>query len=153
MLRRIQILEQLADGRFHSGEDLANGLGISRAAVWKQIRILEDMGIDVRAIPGKGYCLPGKFEFLDRGRILAGLDTQWRIEEGNLELLSETDSTNERLLDYLPERSIHRHICLAEYQNAGRGRRGNDWIMPFGSGACMSVGWHFEMSPDSITAL
>ena len=40
----------LADGRCHSGTELAQCLGISRAAIWKHIRSLEPLGLVVSAL-------------------------------------------------------------------------------------------------------
>ncbi|HKE94219.1 MAG TPA: biotin--[acetyl-CoA-carboxylase] ligase, partial [Povalibacter sp.] len=44
-------------------------------------------------------------------------------------------------------------LCIAELQNAGRGRRGRSWLSPFGSGICMSIGWQFQESPPNFSAL
>ncbi len=55
MPTRIRLLQLLADGRFHSGESLAVALGVSRAAIWKQVRQLRDaFGQDVHAVRGRG---------------------------------------------------------------------------------------------------
>ena len=44
-------------------------------------------------------------------------------------------------------------VCIAEMQNAGRGRRGRSWVAPFGSGICMSIGWQFAEAPPTFSAL
>ena len=38
-------------------------------------------------------------------------------------------------------------VCIAEYQTAGRGRRGRRWNVPLGGGVCLSVGWQFAGMP------
>ncbi len=38
------LLAILADGKFHSGQDLGKMLGVSRSAVWKQIKLIEESG-------------------------------------------------------------------------------------------------------------
>ena len=43
------LLSHLADGEFHSGEDLGAALGISRTAVWKQLQKLADVGLELDA--------------------------------------------------------------------------------------------------------
>ncbi|MGL6294849.1 MAG: biotin operon repressor, partial [Plesiomonas sp.] len=60
----LQIIQWLADGQFHSGEQLGKRLGISRAAISKHIRTLQDWGLDLFSVPGKGYCLAEPIELL-----------------------------------------------------------------------------------------
>ena len=43
--------------------------------------------------------------------------------------------------------------CLAEFQSAGRGRRGRRWLAPFASGLCLSVNWNFRDAPAALGAL
>ena len=70
----VRILRELADGRFHSGQRLAEALGISRAAVWKAVdRVRELQGLQIDAVTGRGYRLAVPIELLDPGRILGPL--------------------------------------------------------------------------------
>ena len=92
-------------------------------------------------------------EYLDQDHILAGLSSLAQRLLAQLDLYLEIDSTNQVLLERLAAGSIHGHVCLAEFQTAGRGRRGSHWITPFGAGICMSLGWRFEMPPRSLIAL
>ena len=55
----------LADGEFHSGEQLGEQLGMSRAAINKHIHTLRDWGVDVFTVPGKGYSLPEPIQLLN----------------------------------------------------------------------------------------
>ena len=52
-----QLIQQLADGKTHSGEALAQQAGISRAAIAKHISQLQQIGLEIFAISGKGYRL------------------------------------------------------------------------------------------------
>ena len=52
------ILTRLADGRFHSGEALGEALGVSRAAIWKALKRLEEQGYPLQRVRGKGYRVP-----------------------------------------------------------------------------------------------
>ncbi|MGD1984596.1 MAG: HTH domain-containing protein, partial [Chromatiaceae bacterium] len=62
----LPLLTVLVDGRFHSGEQLAAQLGISRAAVWKRVRRLQQtLGLSVDAVRGRGYRLAAPIELLD----------------------------------------------------------------------------------------
>ena len=73
MSMRYRLIELLADGHFRSGEWLGQQLGTSRAAVWKQVRALGDLGLDVQAVRGKGYRLCHPFRPLNADLIRASL--------------------------------------------------------------------------------
>lgn len=143
----------LHDGAEHSGADLAHRLGISRAAIWNHIDRLRKEGIEVRATRGRGYVLEGGFEVLDTAEIHRRLQQLNCKSVTALEAVVVTDSTNERLLAALPNDNIHGRVLLAEYQTAGRGRHGDQWIAPPGSGLCMSLGWCFDSPPTTFSAL
>lgn len=150
---RTQILTALADGEFHSGPALARICGISRAAVWKHIRAIETFGLRVEASRGRGYRLPFALELLDRERVIGGLGAAARAQLRQFELCWDTDSTNQRLLERARDTDISGQVCLAEYQSAGRGRRGRRWQAPLGTGLCLSVGWRLAVAPAALTPL
>ncbi|PSU95470.1 biotin--[acetyl-CoA-carboxylase] synthetase [Photobacterium leiognathi subsp. mandapamensis] len=134
---RLALIQLLADGSFHSGEKLGQALGISRAAIAKQIKVIQGWGLDIFRVQGKGYCLASPIELLNKESILAKSDC------AHLELIPVIDSTNQYLLDrvgQLPSGSV----CLAEYQEAGRGRRGRQWLSPFGSNLYLSIYWRLD---------
>lgn len=153
MLKPLALLERLADGETHSGESIAAGLGVSRAAVWNQVKRLQAEGVSVHAVPGKGYRIPGGYEFLNKAAITADLGPSGDRLLTELVIDRVTDSTNQRLLDRLDTGSIHGLAWLAEYQSAGRGRRGGTWLAPPGSGLCLSLGWRFDSPPSTMSAL
>jgi len=150
---RFHILASLMDGHFHSGEALASACTVSRAAIWKHIQTLRSYGLDIFSVTGRGYRLAEPFEPLDETLLRAGLADPAGAAIQGLDFYPVTDSTNQRLLDHLATGSLHARVCLAEYQQAGRGRRGRDWLCPYGAGLCLSLGWHFRQAPDSMTAL
>ncbi|RWG64170.1 HTH domain-containing protein, partial [Mesorhizobium sp.] len=66
----LTLLKLLKDGRFHSGQALGAGLGISRSAVWKQLQHLEaELGLSVHKVRGKGYRLAKPLLLLDAAEI------------------------------------------------------------------------------------
>ena len=140
MRRAFELLALLGDGAEHAGSALAARLGVTRAAVWHQVAQLREQGLQIDAARGHGYRLAGGFEALDAARIRAELAPAAR-EVVALDVVTVTDSTNERLLVALNEGDIHGRALLAEHQTAGRGRRGDRWISPPGSGLCLSLGW------------
>ena len=54
-----RVFAELCDGQFHSGEDLAKALGVTRSAVWKAANALRDLGTPMEAVRNRGYKLPG----------------------------------------------------------------------------------------------
>lgn len=147
------LLVLLADGGLHSGEWLAKELNVSRAAVWKGVERLRGLGIDVQALPRRGYRLSNSVELLDASRIGAELDRGRLARLRRLELLFEVDSTNTRLLGNAPPPSGKADACMCELQHGGRGRRGRRWIAPFGSGIALSVAWTFGDGARTVPAL
>ncbi len=147
------LLRLLADGRFHSGAALGETIGIGRSAVWKQIRALEAMGLEIHAVQGKGYRLATQLELLDRNLILAGLGASRASELRGFEIFYLIDSTNRYLMERAADGLEGPYLCLAESQSAGRGRRGRSWISPFGRNLYLSLQWRFELGADALPAL
>ncbi|CAI2001429.1 Bifunctional protein BirA [Serratia fonticola] len=142
----LKIISLLADGEFHSGEHLGESLGMSRAAINKHIQTIREWGLDVFTVPGKGYSLPAAINLLDAERIL-GL-----LEDKRVTVLPVVDSTNQYLLDRLAELTSG-DACIAEYQQAGRGRRGRQWVSPFGANLYLSMFWRLEQGPAAAMGL
>lgn len=148
-----ELLGLLSDGFFHSGAELGRSLKIGRSAVWKRIRILTKSGIEIYAVPGRGYRLTEPVELLDRSAILAGLNGPARRLLSELDILNEIDSTNLYLLRKANAGAPGGYACLAEQQHAGRGRRGKHWLSPFGGNIYMSLLWRFPEHPPALSGL
>lgn len=135
------MLELLADGQWHSGESLGRELGISRAAVWKRLQALDSLGVPVKSGRGLGYRLEGGLQLLQSEKILESVVAAGQRDRlGILTVFDDIDSTNAWLLVNGRQRG---DVCIAERQQAGRGRRGRQWVSPFGRNICMSVAWIF----------
>jgi BirA family biotin operon repressor/biotin-[acetyl-CoA-carboxylase] ligase len=147
------LLKLLADGELRSGEWLAEAMGHTRAAVWKAVERLRALGIDIQALPRRGYRLASPIELLDARRIGAEIAGARMPHLRNLELLFEVDSTNTRLLAAAAPPLGSADVCMSELQHAGRGRLGRRWIAPFGAGIAMSVGWSFSDMARTLPAL
>ncbi len=148
-----QVLRILADGHRHSAEYLAQTLGVTQAEVCTQLAQLEAWGLDVEVTPGSDYFLDRPINFLSRALILDELNSDVERFMARLDVHEEIDSTNQALLDAAPRTAGKFTIALAEYQRAGRGRRGRSWVAPFGGGLCFSAGWLFEEIPRDLSAL
>ncbi|MEE3880915.1 bifunctional biotin--[acetyl-CoA-carboxylase] ligase/biotin operon repressor BirA [Vibrio sp. YYF0003] len=133
---KLHILKTLSDGEFHSGEALGHDLGISRAAIAKHIKGLSEWGVDIYRIQGRGYQLAHPMQLLDETRLTDN-------SEPKLELIPVIDSTNQYLLERVNESEKGR-VCVAEYQASGRGRRGRQWVSPFGSNLYLSMYWRLD---------
>lgn len=150
--RREQLLKLLADGAFHSGERMAEQLNITRAAVWKAIQSLRDLGIDLES-QHQGYRLAHAVDLYDAQRIRAGLPAPLAVALARVDVLFTVDSTNHHLTAHPAPNTQQVVLCVAELQQAGRGRRGRSWLAPFGAGICMSVGCLFDHMPPGFSAL
>ena len=147
----LELVRMLADGRFHSGEGLGRLLGISRAAVWKRLQSLAEHGIDIERVRGRGYRLPGGLSLLDRdlvvqqlGQYAGAVDIDVRIETG---------STNVDALYAAREGLARPCAVLAEYQAAGRGRRGRVWASPLASSLYLSMAFDFALGAAELEGL
>jgi len=150
---RNELLELLADGQTHSGTVLAKRLGTSRTAVWKHLQQLRRYGLDVDAIPGKGYRLSCQLEPLAAARIRAALDTTSVAALDSLDVRMVIDSTSLQLRRTGMPPAERWRACLAEYQTGGRGRHGRRWLSRYGSGVCLSIAWQFRHAPAALPAL
>ena len=148
-----QILAKLADGQFHSGQELANHMGLSRSGVWKLIQNLQSKGVEVFAVQGKGYRLSQPIELLSKEHIQCEVATRITDFSGDIAVLWETESTNQYLSQRNTRDAISGATCLAEWQSAGRGRRGRTWISPLGGNICLSQLWRFTSGPAQLSGL
>lgn len=143
---RVDILiRALSDGEFHSGQSLGELMGISRAAVWKYVKALSELGIVFESVPGKGYRVVGGIRLLDRELIRKLLNQKSSLIFKEVFCFSELDSTNQYLLDLSDSgKASYSSVCVAERQTAGRGRRGRKWVSPFARNIYCSVLWRFD---------
>jgi BirA family biotin operon repressor/biotin-[acetyl-CoA-carboxylase] ligase len=148
-----RLVRLLADGELHSGERLAAALGVTRAAVWKATGDLRERGIAIEALDRRGYRLPAPVELLDAATLRSTALAAGLPWPDACEVPFHVESTNEYLHGApAPEPSSPR-LVFAEWQTAGRGRRGRTWLAPFGSGLTFSISWTFAEMPSELSAL
>jgi len=149
-----ELLALLGDGEFHSGQRLAEHVGVSRAAIWKRIHKLRLQGFNVETSHGRGYKLGSPVELLDAQRILGRLSPETRTSLTSLIVEGSVDSTNTVLLRQLREGIVgHGAVLLAEQQTQGRGRRGRSWISPFAKNIYCSFVWCFDTGISGLDGL
>ena len=149
----VRLVGLLADGELHSGARLASQLGMTRAAIWKLVAELRDRGIAVEAQDRRGYRLAQPVELLDVQALRQAAAAIGHVLPDATEVLFEIGSTNEFLHAATAPPADAPRLVFAELQTAGRGRRGRDWLAPFGSGLTFSIGWTFAGTPADLSAL
>ena len=124
-------------GAFLSGEAVSARLGVSRAAVWKDIEALRRAGCAIEARTGLGYRLSAPADLLTEGEI------RRRFRPGTacpgLRCLEEVDSTNSYLKREALLGATDRTVAVSSAQTAGRGRLGRTFRSPAGRGVYLSV--------------
>ncbi|MCB1669334.1 MAG: bifunctional biotin--[acetyl-CoA-carboxylase] ligase/biotin operon repressor BirA [Porticoccaceae bacterium] len=147
------LLKYLSDGRYHSGEELGELMGVTRTAVWKQVGKLNEQGISVESVKGKGYCIKGGLDLLDGETIRAQLSDKSSACLGKLRIELSVESTNKLAREVAEEGGATGSVLLAERQTAGRGRRGRQWQSPFGRNIYLSVVWGFDSGVEALEGL
>ena len=147
-----KILILLADGEFHSGTELAEALGVSRSAICKQLKGLSELGLQHAAVSGKGYRLDKPLELLAHEPVNAQLSDQNKALISTLEIHDSLNSTNSYLVEHSQNNAPSGFVCFAEHQTAGKGRRGRQWVSPYGSNIYLSLLWRFQQGGMAATA-
>lgn len=153
-----QLHAHLNDGNWHSGQELADLLGVSRTIVWKQIEKLRSMGVEITASSGKGYRLgenhPGLF---DENAIRKCLGDVSPIEAGNILIFDSVGSTNDECMRLINNQKDGQGkgsiLVLAEQQTNGKGRRGKQWYSPYASNLYMSISQRFDQGAATLSGL
>lgn len=141
------LLLLLADSQFHSGEELGESLGVTRAAIWKKLKKLELLGVNLHSVKGRGYRLPHKIELLDQVELNnAGLGVP-------VSVCFETKSTNDDVKKHITAGEALPFAVATEIQNQGKGRRGRQWQGGVAKNIMMSFGWRFENGISVIEGL
>jgi BirA family biotin operon repressor/biotin-[acetyl-CoA-carboxylase] ligase len=149
----IRVLQLLADGEVHSGEEIGEALGVSRTAVWKQLQKLSDLGLSLSTVKSRGYQLPGGLELLEHQKIVAAMSMETRDLLKQLDVENSIDSTNTRAMAVAQKGFGSGYACIAEHQTAGRGRKGRNWVSPFGRNIYLSVVWEFTQGAAVLEGL
>ncbi len=146
------LLAALSADHAVSGAELARRLNVTRAAVWKQIEHLRELGAPIEGAAGSGYRLAWPVELLDPERIRGELDAATRKRVQRLAVHWRIDSTNTELQRHAAAASGI-EICLAETQSAGRGRRGRTWQSPLGGNLYFSLLRRFDAGMAALSGL
>jgi BirA family transcriptional regulator, biotin operon repressor / biotin---[acetyl-CoA-carboxylase] ligase len=124
-------------GKFVSGEAMCQYCGVSRTAIWKHIKELQDAGYRIEAVRNKGYRLLQAPDLVTASEIREGLTTQ--VLGQSIVYRDTIDSTNTLAQQLAADGALDGTLVIADEQTAGRGRRGRQWFSPPHSGVWMSL--------------
>jgi BirA family biotin operon repressor/biotin-[acetyl-CoA-carboxylase] ligase len=145
-----KLLKTMADGEFHSSEDIGRALDVSPAAVGEQLSMLQHLGLELESRDRGGYRIAHRLDLLDATTIRRRMERSGQL--GVLEVLPEVDSTNQRALE-VEMLAGKAYVCLAEFQQAGRGRHGRTWVSPVANSIYLSLAWEFEGGATALEGL
>lgn len=145
------LLRLLGDGEFHSGEVLAQRLGVSRASVNNALHGMEQYGLTLYSVRGRGYRLAEALQWLDADRIQAQLGTY--AAEFNIEIADHALSSNSAMLQRAAQHAPSGSVLAVEWQSGGRGRLGRSWHSGLGNALTFSLLWRFECGLSGLSGL
>lgn len=145
------LLRMLEDGKFHSGAVLARRLGVSRTSVHNALRGVDDFGLSLYSVRGRGYCLSNPLQWLDMACIQRHL-----VEQGcqfSIEIIDSAPSSNTLLLQRASQGVASGTVLAVEWQSSGRGRLGRPWHSGLGNALTFSLLWRFELGLSALSGL
>lgn len=145
------ILKLLADGKFHSGEAIAQHFNVSRATIWNALKDAEMLGIEVFSVRGRGYKLPQAVTLLDESAVFSAMGEMQSFIK--LEIHDLLESTNSDLMQKLSNGQTHASCVAANLQTKGRGRRGRHWQASLGASLTFSLLWRFQCGASALSGL
>ena len=134
MSTKLTLLEVLSEnsGRYISGQELADVLGISRNSVWKAAVKLKQQGYNIESMSGTGYRLISASDILSEDYLRENITHPCRIQ-----VLEKVDSTNNAAK--LINNCVPPRIIVANEQTGGRGRLGRSFYSPAGTGLYITI--------------
>ncbi|MFV8819271.1 bifunctional biotin--[acetyl-CoA-carboxylase] ligase/biotin operon repressor BirA [Haliea sp. E17] len=145
-----RVISLLASGEFVSGQSIADALGVSRTAVWKQLNKLAEIGVELESVKGRGYRIPGGIELLEESMVRAAMTQASLALLQRLDLRETVASTNSEALSAAAGAG---YVCSAEQQSAGRGRRGRSWVSPYARNLYLSAVWEYAQGAAALEGL
>ena len=142
---RVEILKLLGDGGFISGEYIAEHLGVSRVAVWKQIKSLQNIGYEIESVKNKGYRLVSRPDIPIAEEVTLGLNT--KVIGKDIYYFKSLSSTNMLAKKLIKDGVEEGAIVVSDIQLNGRGRKSRNWFSPEG-GLWFSVVLYPHIPPE-----
>jgi len=128
---------------------LAEKLSVTRATISTWVKQLEQYGLVVNSVRGRGYRLVESLALLDRSKVIQSLGTGVAQQLKVIDIVAESESTNRNAMEAVYQ-SEDWKLFVSEYQHAGRGRRGKAWISPLGANLLFSLGHKAIWKPEVL---
>ena len=132
-----------------SGQELCKKLGVSRTAVWKNIRSLQEDGYEIEAVTNRGYRLAGVPDTIAEEEVASRLQTERMGRQ--IRYFSRIDSTNQYAKRIAEEGAPDGTLIIADEQTAGKGRSGRTWVTPPAEAIAFTLLLRPKLSPDRIS--
>ena len=145
------LLRLLQDGEFHSGETLARRLGVSRTSVNSALQGIEQYGLTLYSVRGRGYCLKDSPQWLNTKQIYTYLADV--AESFHIDILDNATSSNTLLLQRAVQGAPQGSVLVVEWQSGGRGRMGRPWHSGLGNALTFSLLWRFDCGLAGLSGL
>ncbi|MFZ3578148.1 biotin--[acetyl-CoA-carboxylase] ligase [Virgibacillus sp. DJP39] len=136
---RNKLIKLLAENNstYISGEQLSNELHISRAAIWKHMKKLEEDGYRIEGKTKKGYRITAYPSKTSENTLHWGLQTEWL---GNKIIHRHSVTSTQHLAHQLAsENALHGTVVIADEQTEGKGRMNRPWHSSENKGIWMSI--------------
>ena len=134
-----------------SGQSLAQTLGVSRQAVWKEINALRERGYEIESVPNRGYRLSATPAFPDAHAVKAALNT--KIIGKELTVLDSVGSTNDYLKNLGANGCKSGTVVAAREQVSGKGRLGREWQSKKDENVMFSLLIRPKLAPAEVAAV
>ena len=113
-----------------SGQEMSRILGLSRAAVWKNIKKLHTLGYKIQSKRNTGYKMLSRTDLLLPWEITQGLQTE--VLGNKIYYFKTINSTQDFALKLASKHYENGSLIIAQKQTSGRGRLNRKWISPKG---------------------
>lgn len=145
MTLKESVFEKLKEAQknqeYISGEKLAQECNVSRAAIWKAIKSLENDGIEINAVNNKGYILIANNQYNQKTiqENLLKINADKNIKILFYDKIDSTNTQAKRLLLNKNPLELNKTVCVANEQTAGKGRLGRHFYSPSKTGIYFSI--------------
>lgn len=151
-MERSKVLEILtSSSEYVSGQSLAQTLGVTRQAVWKEINALKSKGFKIESVPNRGYRLSSMPGYLVAEAIKREMRTA--IIGSELIVLKSVGSTNDYLKQLGNSGCKNGTVAAAREQVGGKGRLGRVWKSVKDENVMFSVLLRPKMAPSEVSAV
>ncbi|MBM7840187.1 BirA family biotin operon repressor/biotin-[acetyl-CoA-carboxylase] ligase [Alkalihalobacillus xiaoxiensis] len=134
---KAKLLHLLESGKYVSGEEMSQTLGVSRTAIWKQLKALREQGYEIESAPRRGYKLLATPDTMLPHDVKPFLRTESFGQM--IHYFDTVPSTQPLAHGYAAKECEEGTLVLANEQSDGKGRLGRRWQANKGQSVSMSL--------------